>query len=221
MGVTGETVAVLVFLIPGFISSLILNAILVRKTKGNLLLIVEALALSLLVYTVASFITSEPPISLVVSETGGVPVYLLRYNWRGLLPVAVVSICLPLLIGASVTHDWHMRFLRLVRVTDKTARSTIWQDVFTDQKRYVVVNLSDGRRVFGWPMYYSDTPEEGQIYLYDAAWIVDDHYQELDGHGIFLVRSEQIESIEFTHITEQEAIRRQKRGGEDGQPSRQ
>ena len=59
-------------------------------------------------------------------------------------------------------------------------------DVFTEQKRYVIVNLADGRRVFGWPMYYSNNPEEGCLYLYDA-WINDEgKYIDLRIHGLFL-----------------------------------
>ena len=63
------------------------------------------------------------------------------------------------------------------------------------------VNLTDGRRLFGWPQYYSNHPEEGLLYLYDAAWIDGDgQYVDLDAHGILLTRKDDIESIVFTNL---------------------
>ena len=99
-----------------------------------------------------------------------------------------------------------MRLLRRLKVTNKTARDTVWLDVFTDQKRYLIVNLSDGRRVFGWPMYFSDTPKEGNLYLYDPSWITENgDYIDLDIHGLFLVKADNIDSIEFLNITKDNA----------------
>ena len=202
MNITSETLAVFLFLMPGFLSSLILNVVLVRRHKEHLPLIVEALSFSFLIYVFSSFVTDQSPFSFVAAQDTESPTsYRIVFNWTGILLVFAPAVVFPLVCGLFVTKDWHMKFLRWCHITDKTARGSVWQDVLTDERRYVIVNLADGRRVFGWPMYFSDMPEEGQIYLYDAAWIEEDgKYRSLDIHGLFLVKSENIESIEFTNV---------------------
>lgn len=128
-----------------------------------------------------------------------------------------LALVLPLLLGLLAATDWHMKFLRWIRVTNKTARETTWLDVFSDQKRYVVVNLSGQRRIFGWPLYFSNDRDEGLLYLFDPAWVNDDGtHTNLDVHGIFLVEPDSIESIEFTHLDEQRAkiVPRNREGGQ-------
>ena len=113
----------------------------------------------------------------------------------------VLAILFALVVGASITHDFHMKILRRMRLTYKTARDSTWIDIFIDQRRYVEVAFTDGRRLFGWPLYYSNQPEEGLLYLYDAAWIdAEGKYVDLDAHGILLTKKEDIESIVFTDL---------------------
>ncbi len=90
-----------------------------------------------------------------------------------------------------------MKFLRLIGVTRKTARDTVWLDVFTDKVKNVIINQKDGRRIYGWPEYYSNTPENGMIYLANPAWVDNGEYIDLDIDGIFLIAKDNIESIEF------------------------
>ena len=81
------------------------------------------------------------------------------------------------------------------------------------------VRLSDGRRLFGWPLYYSNQPEEGLLYLYDPAWIdKDGKYIDLDAHGILLTRKDGIDSIVFTKIEFGQAVDREQSqpAGENG-----
>jgi hypothetical protein len=60
------------------------------------------------------------------------------------------------------------------------------------------VNLKDERRLYGWPMYYSDDPQEGFIYLYQPSWIDDKENKliECNTHGM-LIQFDKIDFIEF------------------------
>ena len=206
MNITAETLTIFAFLIPGFISSLILNAVVVRKDKDNFSKLIEALVFSFLIYVVVSPFTTHSPVLLDSIRIDKAAIYPLQYNWRVAVPTVILSILLPLFLGFLITKDLHMKLLRRLRVTNKTARDTVWLDVFTDQKRYLIVNLSDGRRVFGWPMYFSNTPEKKNIYLYNPSWITEDgDYIDLDIHGLFLVKADNIDSIEFLNITKENA----------------
>lgn len=201
MNISTETLTIFVFLIPGFVSSLIINTIVVRKGKDNLSKIIEALVFSFVIYVIISVILGKSPVLIQEEHVNNKTIYSITYNAKVVIPVALLSIFLPLVLGLLSTTDIHMKLLRKLKITNKTARETVWLDVFTEQKRYVIVNLADGRRVFGWPMYYSNNPEEGCLYLYDAAWIDDKgEYIDLKIHGLFLVKKDNIESIEFTLI---------------------
>ncbi|MBM3333684.1 hypothetical protein FJY63_03395 [Candidatus Sumerlaeota bacterium] len=196
-----ETLTVFVILIPGFISSVLLNTFVVRKEKDTFSKITEALVFSFAIYAAVALFVREGPVSLVAEKVGEITKYSIQCNPRVVGWVLALSVIVPFIGGFLFTTDLHMALLRKLRITGKTARETVWLDVFSDQKRFVIVNLKSGRRVFGWPMYYSNTPEEGMLYLQQPAWIdADQQYVDLDIHGLFLVKGE-IEYIEFTHVT--------------------
>ena len=164
MNISAETLTIFIFLIPGFVSTLIINTIIVRKEKDNLSKIIEALVFSFIIYVIMSMVNGERSVLISSEQINSKTVYAVSYNSSVIIPVAILSLMLPILLGFLSTTDIHMKLLRKLKITNKTARETVWLDVFTEQKRYVIVNLSDGRRIFGWPMYYSNNPEEGCLY---------------------------------------------------------
>jgi hypothetical protein len=113
----------------------------------------------------------------------------------------LLSVLLPLAWGYLLNNDLLTRILRFLKITSSTSRQNIWLDVFSEQKRYVIVTLSDGRRIFGWPMHYSSSPKDAYVYLYNPSWVNDDRtYTDMGVHGLFLVRKKYIDFIEFTHL---------------------
>jgi hypothetical protein len=211
MDITGETVMIFVYLIPGFLSSLILNQVVVRKDKDQMAKIVEALVFTFLIYSIISIFIGQSPVTLIAKKTDAATEYSIQYNPTVVFPIIILSIILPLVLGYFATTDKHMSCLRWLRITDKTGRETAWLDIFTEQKKYVVVNLADGRRVFGWPMCYSNTPEEGLLYLQNPSWITrDGKYVELKIHGLFLVKANNIDSIEFWNLDKNNGKEQQK-----------
>lgn len=201
MDLTSESFSILIVLLPGFLSMTVLNAITVRQDRDNLIKLFEALAFSFLAYGSTAIVAALiPQIGVSQTPSSEAPAFFL--DGSGSTQIVLMlgfALFYPLVIGTFITHDWHMKFLRKVRVTNKTARATLWSDVFTEQShRYLVANLKDGTRILGWPMYYSDTPEEGSVYLYEPEWIDDNGNNiPMKRHGI-LIKKEVIESIEFT-----------------------
>ncbi len=212
--ISSDTLRILVFLIPGFLSSTLLNTLIVRRPKETLDKVVEALIFSFVIYAVVAIAIRETPVVFVPEEVGETTTLSIHYNPKVVVLILALAVLFPLLLGLLTTTNAHMKLLRAVRITEKSARETVWLDVFADQKRYVIVNLKSGRRVFGWPMYYSNTPEEGMIYLYNPAWIGDNgQYIDLDIHGLFLV-GEDINSIEFSAVSAENA--RERKESESG-----
>lgn len=113
--------------------------------------------------------------------------------WLGLIALAIA-----LIVSISTNNDLHGRVLRKLRFTQRTARSSVWSDVFHYASGYVQVELVDGRNVLGWLRYYSDTPEESSLYLEDAAWIRPDNTKvPVKGPGILLTKESGIRTIMF------------------------
>lgn len=192
MEVTAEALSVLLFLLPGFFASRIVGAVTVRRAQGYMGEIIEALIFSFLIYAALDAVGWGVVVHGTVSGT--VPRIEPGRAWHPL----VLAVLFALAWGASINHDVHMRFLRWMRVTIRTARSSTWLDVFFEPPGGVVVNYADGRRLAGWPAYFSDDPDEGLLYLYSAAWIDSDGASHnIEADGILINVKEGIDSIEF------------------------
>ena len=211
MRLTTEALTLFLLLVPGFVSSAVLNAIVVRPTKERVGHVTEALVFSFLIYACLAPFFGGSPMSVEVTTVEDRTMYRPTADPAFLISAMGLAILFALVVGASITHDSHMRILRWMRLTYRTARDNTWIDIFIDQRRYIEVALTDGRRLFGWPLYYSNHPEEGLLYLYDPAWIDGDgKYVDLDAHGILLTKKDDIESIVFTKLEFGQAIRRGK-----------
>ena len=201
MRLTAETLTLFLLLVPGFVSSAVLNAIVARPAKGHVGHVIEALVFSCLIYACLAPFFGGNPVSVEVTAVEGQTTYRPTADPGFLVSAMGLAVAFALAVGASTTHDLHMKMLRWMRVTYRTARDSTWLDIFIDQQRYVEITFTDGRRLFGWPLYYSNQPEEGLLYLYDAAWIDDGgNYVELNAHGILLTKRDEIREIVFTNL---------------------
>lgn len=196
MELTVETINIIFFLIPGLLSTTIISLIVVRKELSFIDKVVEALIFNFIIYSLtALFVNLEPFAS--INSSGGSISFSFTSNRMFLTTLLSVSIVFPSLIGGIIYYDLHMRFFRFVKLTNKTSRDTTWQDIFIENKKFLVVHFKDGRRIYGWPLNYSDTPEEGLIYLFNPSWIDEENkYVDCNTHGI-LIKYEDIEFIEF------------------------
>lgn len=188
-----QALQILIFLIPGFISAIILDALVVRMEKKELGKIIEALIFSMIIYTIYSSISGKSPISLSKLEE----TTTLIYDSKSFLWLALFSLFIPLILSFFITNDLHMKLARSLRITMKTARAYVWLDVFSDIDKHIIINFENGRRIYGWPMYHSSKPENPYIYLFNPAWIQEDEFVDLNIEGILITPEQKIESIEF------------------------
>ena len=188
-----QALQILIFLIPGFISAVILDTLAVRMEKKELGKIIEALIFSMIIYTIYSSISGKSPISLSKIEESTT----LVYDSKSFLWLALISLFIPLVLSFLITNDLHMKLARKLRITKKTARESVWFDVFSDLDKPIIINFENGRRIYGWPMYYSTKPENPYIFLFRPAWIQEDKFVELNIEGILITPEQKIESIEF------------------------
>lgn len=145
------------------------NAIVVRKPRPGVANVIEALVFSFLIYAILAPCYGGSPVSMESVTLKNTTTYRPTVDAVFLVSAVVLAILLALIVGSSITNDLHMALLRKLRVTHRTARDDTWLDIFIDQKRYFVVTFTDGRRIFGWPQYYSNDRDEVPIYIYEPT----------------------------------------------------
>jgi len=199
MNITYETLGILTFLIPGFLSSIIYSRMVFRNELDNWNKFIEALIFSFIIYTIFSIWNGDFPVFLIKNTNGDVTEYLIRFTKKELIQIFGVSVFLAILVGSLNNRDLFMAMLRKVQLTKKTSRDSVWADVFVNKPKYVIVNFNDKRRLLGYPEYYSDDLNEGVLYIMRPKWIEEEENEyegnsKLDG---ILVLKKDIEYIEF------------------------
>lgn len=194
---TFDALQILIFLIPGFISSALLSKILGRnKSTNDLSQVVEALIFSLIIYVIYSIFFTSSPIRLDKEA-----MVIKVDNWLTFIPMLACSIVLPIVIGYMYNFDLAMRFLRRIKVTTETRGPDVWNDVFSEKYRMIIINFEDGRRLMGWAQYTSGTYEGRLIYIVYPSWVVGTdeiksmRIREID--GLLITPEYKIKFIEF------------------------
>ena len=187
---------ILLFLLPGFISSLMLRQITVRAKHTDFEKVVEALVFSFLIYLLSvPLFGNTLPVSWRLTPDG----YTIRLHWLQLVVLLAEAVGISCCYGAAVQHDLLHKLLRQLKMTEKTSRTSIWNDVLQDIKNtYLMVELRDGRRIAGYLTYYSDEAEDSSLFLEDAAWLREDGEQvTVDGAGILITKEAGVSTISF------------------------
>ena len=60
-------------------------------------------------------------------------------------------------------------------VTKRTSFPSEWFSALNADRRYVVLHLTDGRRLFGWPYEWPDHPDGGHFVLVQPEWILEEN----------------------------------------------
>ncbi|MBQ4851407.1 DUF6338 family protein, partial [Pseudoalteromonas sp. MMG012] len=170
MKLTYETLNLLLLLFPGLLSARIIGLIERKYEKGKFNIFLDVLIYSFISFVIVDTIYKWQPLFSVVKNIQGTYSYTYSADLKLIIVTLISAVAVPLIVGFVIHNDLHMHFLRTLKVTNKTSRDTAWDDVFTTSDRYITVNFKDDRRLTGWPMYYSNSPDEGFVYLCNSAW---------------------------------------------------
>jgi hypothetical protein len=200
MQLSYDALNILIFLFPGLLAASTVRLLVYRKETGVFETIVTALLWSVAVYGFCAWIGQDVAMRLTETKQGDTVLRGIAWNPGSIGTMLCVSLLSALGVCYILNHDLIGAALRKLRVTTQSGRATIWLDVFAEYKRFVIVHLKDQRRVFGWVQHYSNSPDDGYIYLYEPKWITDDNkFIESTSHGLFFTKRELIDFIEFTN----------------------
>lgn len=179
-----DALSVLIILLPGFFCARIFQWLCVRPQQTEMDKVIEALLFSFMVYVTFIAIFGQ-----------------LQPTRKHVIALATLSIAVALISSVVWSNDLLGRLLRYARVTQRTSRPYIWNDVFHHYSGYALVELSDGRFVLGWVRYYSDHPPAA-LFLEDASWVTSTgERMHLDGPGILVTEQCGIKTVSFHHPT--------------------
>lgn len=116
---------------------------------------------------------------------------------------AVSGVALGVLWAHLVNNGWPHRLFAKLGTTKRTSAPTEWFQAHSKWERYVVLDLKNGRRLFGWPFLWPDHPESGHFVLQDPAWLLRDG-SEIRMHEIeaMLVTVSDVASVSFLRLRE-------------------
>ena len=194
--VTNELINLFNFLLPGFITSFLFYALTSFPKKTEFELVVMAL-----IYTVV--------INSIVDALGGMFLAIGKRGfsiaeWSSTAKV-LWSVFVALLLGVSLAflynNDILHKFLRRLKITNQTSYPTEWYGTFSETQSYVVLHLTDGRRIMGWPLEWPSSPKNGHFVLEDAVWLVENDVKNDDGRtsNVELTNVEKI-MLDVTHV---------------------
>lgn len=189
---------ILLILLPGFAAAYIVQMLALRAKQTDLDKVIEACLYSFLIY--ATFVLlahGALPFDVVPAKVGGVDSSVL-WNPHRLLGLCGITLFVAVAAAYYVNRDGNWLFRKL-RMTERTARRSIWNDVFqvvASDQQPVQVELGDGRNIHGLLTYYSDAAEDCSIFVGQASWVTEDGgLVPIPGPGILLTKNAKIQSI--------------------------
>ena len=115
-----------------------------------------------------------------------------------LVASTAIALLLGLLLSYYMRNDGFFKLARRLSLTTRTPFPSEWYGAFAVKPRYLVLHLSGGRRISGYPSEWPTEPTVGHFRLTDAAWLDDENVETpLHGDESILIEAKQVEMVEL------------------------
>ena len=193
MGETSKDVlALLTQLMPGFLTAWVVYGLTTYTKPPQFERVVQALIYSFLVNGLVAILEV---VLLFVGKT------IKLGTWDKLSEViasAMIALLLGILLSFYMRNDAFFKLARHLKLTTRTPFPSEWYGAFAVKPRYLVLHLSGGRRISGYPIEWPTEPTVGHFRLTDAAWLDDENTETpLDGDQSILIEAKQVEMVEL------------------------
>ena len=190
--ITKEAIGLIAYLLPGFVAAWIFYALTSHPKPSQFERTVQAI-----IFTFAIQVTL-PAVRWILFLVGG---FVALGKWDEEARQAV-SLVLALFLGFVLAYytnsDKLHRFLRKLKITNRTSHPSEWYCVFSEKVTLVILHLIDGRRLYGWPKEWPIEPGKGQFYMMIPSWIDENDnlidLPQLDG---ILISAKEVKWVEF------------------------
>ena len=189
--VAPEVNALLQILLPGFLASWVFHGLTSYPKSSEFERVIQALILTMFVM----------PMSFAVKAFAlWVGQFVTLGNWQkesDLVAALGSALLLGVVISYLANSDKLHKLLRRYNITRETSFPSEWFAQFLEHQTYVVLQLKDDRRIYGWPREWPSDPKSGQFSLEEPSWIVDNQYQRIAGIDSILISVEEVMWVEF------------------------
>jgi Family of unknown function (DUF6338) len=199
MGETSKDVlALLTQLMPGFLTAWVVYGLTTYTKPSQFERVVQALIYSFIVNALVSMFGR---LALAIGEIAAIGVW---DKSADLIWSTSVALILGLVLSYYMRNDSFFILARRLRLTSRTPYPSEWYGAFATKPRYVVLHISGGRRISGYPSEWPTEPQVGHFRLTDAAWIEDDNSEiSLDADESILIEAKQVEMVEILKDTKE------------------
>ena len=189
---------ILLILLPGFAAEYVVQLLALRAAQTDMDKVIEACLYSFLIYgSFVLFVHGSLPFDIVVPVPPSTET-LIRWHPQRLIGLCAITFVASVLGALYINRDGN-RLFRALKITQRTSRRSIWNDIFQCEVKapqVVQVELADGRSLLGVLGYYSDAAEDCSLYLKQASWVGSDGGTvPIPGPGILLTKNSNIQSV--------------------------
>jgi hypothetical protein len=199
MGLIAKDLPTLVFmLLPGFLAAGVFYTLTAHPKSSEFERLIQALIftaiLRVMTTTIRGFMIALGKIVVFGTWTDDI-----ELAWS-----VVLALPVGLIFAYLANYDIFHKFLRRKGVTSSTSYPSQWYSAFAREKRWVILHLTDGRRLSGWPKEWPDQPDKGHFVLDDPAWVLADNDRApLYQVERFMIPAVDVKMVEFLKADEE------------------
>lgn len=191
-GLGQEAIHLLQYLLPGFLAAWIFYGLTPYDLPSQFERVVHALILTLIIQTFVFF-------EAWLLDSLGRP-WLLSVSDESsrLIASTTNALFVGIIFAFCANHDTFHRMLRFLNITQETSYSSEWFGTFCENVTFVVLQLKDERRIYGWPQEWPSDYKDGHFLLLTPSWLLPDGSEEpVTGVSSILINVIDVEWVEF------------------------
>ncbi len=196
---SNEIIAVLNYLLPGFISAWVYYGLTAHSKPSQFERIIQALIFTIFIQFI---VNSIHWLSILLGEN-----VLIIGKWTNNVSLGtsvIVALILGLMFARFSNNDWIHAILRDRKFTQETPYPSEWYGVFAKHRTYIVLHLKDERRIYGWAEEWPSHPNNGHFSLAEAEWLKDEGNEDnsipLEGVDNILIPANEVKFVEFMKL---------------------
>lgn len=179
-------------LLPGFLTAWVFHALTAYPKQSQFERIIQALIFTLLVKVLFDLFKN---ITIYIGD------FYKIFEWsveKELATSIIIAFFLGLILSYYTNNSKFHGLLQKLKITNQSSFNSEWEDIFNSVTTFVILDLKDGRRVFGWPRVWPSDPSKGHIVLQDPEWISKKgEYIPMSSAQYIVIKAEEIEFVEF------------------------
>ena len=168
---TEESLELLVYVFAGLVATWVYYGLVPAAKPSPFNRLVDALVHTALIRLIMLGVALAVPPLAPVLESAGHSESLGDAFWGSLLIVAfsaLYGLILAILTNKNIPHKWLIDW----GWTDQAAiRSNLSNAFSVRQNSFIVLNLRDGRRIYGWPLSWPDKTDDNYFLLSNYEWL--------------------------------------------------